>query len=255
MEVIPIRTHVIKEGEDLVDLLLSRVELRDGDVIAIADKVIAASQGRFVDYERIKPSKEAERLAEESGLEPGFAELVLRNSDIVIGTAMRTILTLKNGILIANAGIDHKNAPKGHASLWPEDPNGEARRIKDEIERRTGRKVGVIIVDSKLSPLRMGTTGFALGLAGFRGIRDFRGKSDLYGRRIIVTTLNIADDLAAAAHLLMGEGDEAVPFVVIRGAPIELGDFDPEEVKISPELCVYFRPLYASLLKEKFLNK
>lgn len=251
---IPVRTHVIREGEDLIDLLLSKVELQDGDVVAIADKVIAAIQGRFVNYELIEPSEEARKLAEESGLEPGFAELVLMNSDLVIGTAMRTILTLKNGILIANAGIDHKNAPEGFASLWPEDPNEEAKRIRDDIERRTGKKVGVIIVDSRLSPLRMGTTGFALGLAGFRGIRDFRGKKDLYGKRIRVTTLNVADDLAAAAHLFMGEGDETVPFVVIRGAPIELGDFNPEEVKISPEFCVYFRPFY-SCLKEKFLNR
>ena len=250
MEVIPIKTRLIGEGDDLVGILLSSFELEDGDVVAISDKVIAASKGMFVDYESLEPSNEAVKLARESGLEPGFAELVLRNSDIVLGTAMRTILTVRRGMLVANAGIDHKNAPEGKASLWPEDPNEEARRIRDEIGRRAGKKVGVIIVDSRLSPLRMGTTGFAIGIAGFRGIRDFRGRRDLYGRRILVTTLNVADDLASAAHLLMGEGDDLVPFVVVRGAPVELGDFDPEEVKISPELCAYFRPLYGSLAEK-----
>ncbi|MEM3739864.1 MAG: coenzyme F420-0:L-glutamate ligase [Candidatus Korarchaeum sp.] len=247
MEVIPIRTPLIREGDDVVAALISSFELRDGDVVAISDKVIAASEGRFIDYENLSPSEEALKLAMESGLEPGFAELVIRSSDAIIGTSLRTILSVKDGILVANAGIDHKNAPEGKAALWPEDPNLEARRIRDEIERRTGKRVGVIIVDSRLSPLRMGTTGFALGIAGFRAIRDFRGRRDLYGKRILVTTLNVADDLASAAHLLMGEGDDLIPFVVIRGAPVELGDFDPEEVKISPELCAYFRPLYGSL--------
>lgn len=247
MELIPVRTPLIREGDDLVGILLSRLELEDRDIIAISDKAIAASEGRFVDYESIEPSEEALRLARESGLEPGFAELVIRNADAIIGTSMRTILTVKDGILIANAGIDHKNAPDGKAALWPEDPNLEARRIREEIERRTGKRVGVIIVDSRLSPLRMGTTGLALGIAGFRGIRDFRGREDLYGKRILVTTLNVADDLASAAHLLMGEGDESVPFVVIRGAPVEMGDFDPEEVKIDPGLCAYFGPLYGRL--------
>lgn len=252
---IPVRTPLIKEGEDLVGVLLSAFRLEDGDVVAISDKVIAASQGRFFDYTGLEPSEEALRLARESGLEPGFAELVLKNADVVIGTSLRTVLTVKDGILIANAGIDHKNAPEGKAALWPEDPNSEARRIRDEIRKRVGKNVGVIIVDSRLSPLRMGTTGFALGIAGFRGIRDFRGRRDLYGKEILVTTLNVADDLASAAHLLMGEGDDSVPFVVIRGAPVEPGEFDPEEVKIDPELCAYFRPLYGPLLEGRRNSK
>ena len=249
MELIAIRTRKIVEGDDIVSLLLSLYDPRDLDIVAVADKALAASQGRFVNHD-IEPSEEAKRLAEESGLEPGFAELVIRNSDLVLGTAERTILTVKDGILVANAGIDHKNAPIGFAALWPEDPNYEARRIRDEIAKRTGRNVGVIIVDSRLSPLRMGTTGFALGIAGFRGIRDYRGKSDAYGKRILVTTLNVADDLASAAHLLMGEGDDLVPFVIIRGAPVEFGDFDPEELKISPDRCAYFRPIYGRLYEK-----
>ncbi|RSN74362.1 coenzyme F420-0:L-glutamate ligase [Candidatus Methanodesulfokora washburnensis] len=251
VEVIPIKSSVISKGDDVVSILLSKCKVEDGDIIAIADKAIAAAQGRFIRYEDIKPSDRAVELAKESGLEPGFVELVLRNSDIVFGTAYRTLLTLKNGILVANAGIDHKNAPKGYAALWPEDPNKEADRIREEIERRTGKKVGVIIVDSKLSPLRMGTTGFALGMSGFKGIRDFRGKRDIYGKKILMTVMNLADALAAAAHIFMGEGDDLVPFVLIRGAPVEMGQFNPDELKIEPEKCVYFRPLYLSRLTER----
>lgn len=246
MEVIPIKSPVISKGDDVVGILLSRCKVEDGDIVAIADKAIAAAQGRFVRYEDIKPSDRAVELARESGLEPGFVELVLRNSDVVFGTAYRTVLTLKSGILVANAGIDHKNAPKGCAALWPDDPNKEADKIRDEIERRTGKRVGVIIVDSKLSPLRMGTTGFALGISGFRGIRDYRGRRDIYGKRILMTVMNLADALATTAHIFMGEGDDLVPFVIIRGAPVEMGQSDPNELKIEPERCVYFKPLYLS---------
>jgi len=252
LEVIPIKSPVISKGDDIVTILLSRCKVEDGDIVAIADKAIAAAQGRFVRYEDIKPSEKAIELAKESGLEPGFVELVLRNADKVFGTAYRTILTLKDGILVANAGIDHKNAPKGHAALWPDDPNKEAERIRVEIEKRTGKKVGVIIVDSRLSPLRMGTTGFALGISGFRGIRDFRGKRDIYGKKILMTVMNLADALATTAHIFMGEGDDLVPFVLIRGAPVELGHFNPDELKIEPERCAYFRPLYLSRPRDVF---
>jgi len=255
LKVIPVRTERIEAGCDLVDLLLNRlsemgVELQDGDIILVADKAISHAQGRFVDLSTIKPSNEAVRLAEESSLEPEFAEVVLREADAVIGTSLRTILTVKNGNLVANAGVDHKNAPPGCAALWPEDPNREARDLAMEVRRRTGKLVGVIIVDSRLSPLRRGTTGFALGMYGFIGIRDYRGRRDLFGRRILVTTLNVADDLAAAGHVYMGEGRELTPFVIIRGAPVEMGGFDPEDLKISPKECAYFSPIARMMTDE-----
>ncbi|RLG50953.1 MAG: coenzyme F420-0:L-glutamate ligase [Thermoproteota archaeon] len=252
MRVIPLKSRVIKCGDDLVGLLLDSIEaagesLDDGDIVAVADKVIAHVKGRIVDYSSIKPSEEAVKLAREAELEPGFAELVLEHSDLVIGTAYRTILTIKDGVLVANAGIDHKNAPGGHAALWPEDPNREAEEIRLEILRRTSRRVGVIVVDSRLAPLRRGTTGFALGISGFKGVRDFRGGRDLFGNRIYVTMMNVADELASAAHLYMGEAAELTPFVLIKDPPVELGDFDPELLKISPEECAYFKPLYSKL--------
>ncbi len=252
MRVVPLRSRVIRRGDDLVALLLESIDaagetLEDGDIIAVADKVIAHVKGRIIDYSSIRPSEKAVKLAREAGLEPGFAELVLKHSDLVIGTSHRTILTIKKGILIANAGIDHKNAPSGHATLWPEDPDREAERIRLEILRRTGRRVGVIIVDSRLTPLRRGTTGFALGASGFRGIRDFRESTDLFGNKIHVTMMNVADELASAAHLYMGEARELTPFVLIKAPPVELGEFDPELLKISPEECAYFKPLYSKL--------
>ncbi len=147
MEVIPVRTGRIETGCDLVDLLLSRlsemkIELRNGDIILIADKAISHSKGRFVNLSAIKPSNRAIKLAEKSSLEPEFVEIVLREADTVIGTSLRTVLTVKDGNLIANAGVDHKNAPPGCAALWPEDPNREARKMAFEIRRRTGKLVG-----------------------------------------------------------------------------------------------------------------
>ncbi len=252
LQVFPIKTERIDVGCDLTSVILNslgsqNLELEDGDVLAVSSKVLSTSQGRVVRLSGVEASEEAGRLAEAHSLEPEFVELVLREADEVYGGVHGALLTLKDGVLTANAGVDHKNAPPGHAALWPRNPWMEAERIRREILRRTGRRIGVIIVDSHLSPLRMGTRGLALAVAGFRPVADLRGRTDLYGRRIRITRHSIADDLASTAHLVMGEADEGTPAALIRGAPITLTeDVNPSETLISCDECIYVKGLKGS---------
>lgn len=249
MKLIPVKTRLLKQFEDAVESLLRAIQdqglkLRNGDVLAITDKIIALSEGRIVKMRDFKPSCRAKKLAERYNLEPPFVEMVLREADEVYGGVTRAILTLKDNILIANAGMDHKNVPQKSISLWPSNPHKSANKIRKEILMKTGKKIGVVLVDSHVSPLRMGTTGFALGISGFNPVKDYRGRLDLYGKPLMITRLNLADDMAAAAHLLMGESDERVPLVIIRGAPVELTeDYNPRTISISKEDCIYMKNL------------
>jgi len=249
MRLIPVKTPLVKEGDDVVSIFLDAVreeglDIEEGDIVAIADKIVAISEGRVVDFEEMKPSKRAKALAEKYMLEPGFVELVIRESDEIYGGVPRALLTLKNDIIIANAGIDHKNAPENSASLWPSKPDETAAKLRREIEARTRKRVCVILVDSHVTPMRMGTVGLALGIAGFRPVKDCRGMRDLYGKPLRVTRINLADDLASAAHFLMGETTERVPAVIIRNSNVEVtDDYNPREVVIPKKECLFMKNL------------
>ena len=251
MRIIPIKTPLIKKGDNIVNIFLGLIQeeglnIEDGDIVAFADKIIAISEGRFVNFGEVKPSKKAKSLAEKYMLEPGFVELVIQESDGgIYGGVPRALLTIKNDIIIANAGMDHKNAPGNTTSLWPSNPDETAAKLRGEIEARTGKKIGVILVDSHVVPMRMGTLGFALGIAGFRPVKDCRGLKDLYGKPLRITRINLADELAAAAHFLMGETDERVPIVIVRGSNVEITDnYDPREIVIPKEECLFMKNLF-----------
>jgi coenzyme F420-0:L-glutamate ligase len=256
MKLIPIKIRLLKQGDNAVEELITAVQdngfnIRNGDILAIADKIIAICDGRIVNLKNVTPSRKAFELAKKYQLEPPFVELVLKEADEIYGGVPRAILTLKHNFLIANAGIDHKNVPHGYAALWPLNPNESAKTLYEEIKKKTGKKIGIILVDSHVNPLRMGTTGFALGLAGFNPIKDCRGKLDLYGKPLRITRVNLVDDLAAAAHLLIGETNERTPLVIIRGAPIELiEDYNPNQINIPKEECLYMKNLFSGLTSE-----
>jgi coenzyme F420-0:L-glutamate ligase/coenzyme F420-1:gamma-L-glutamate ligase len=245
IEVIPIRTPLVERGADVAQQILrsateAGTHLEDGDIVAVADKILAIADGRVLDYTKVEPSTRARELAERFDLEPGFVELVLREAEQVYGGVSRALLTMKHGVLVANAGIDHKNVPPNHACLWPEDPNATAKTLRDSLQRLTGKRLGVVLVDSHVAPLRMGTVGFALGLAGFEPVRDCRGALDLYGKPLLITRVNVADDLASTAHLAMGETDERIPVVIIRGAPVKVTDeYDPKAIRIPASADLY----------------
>ena len=246
MRVLGLQTPLLKPGDDLPAIVLRAAQqvggLRDGDVVVIASSAVATVQGRLKRLSGVRPSRRAKLLAKRSGLEPKFVELVLREADEVLGCGRGGLVTLKGRRLCVNAGIDSSNAPPGHVLLLPKKPDGVARSFLQAF-KLAGASVGVIIADSHVQPLRMGTVGQALGVAGLEPVVDCRGQRDLFGKPLKMTFRAIADQLASAAQVVMGEAAERVPVVVVRGAGVELVERPKRSPKISPRRCVFFSRL------------
>jgi coenzyme F420-0:L-glutamate ligase len=246
MRLYAVKTRIIKTGDDMVEVILQslreqNLNLENNDILAVTSKIIAYAEDRLVKLSDVKPSDKAKKLAQQFSLQPEFAELILREADKIYGGVEKAVLTLKNGILIANAGIDNKNAPIGFAVLWPKNAEKWAMRIREEIKRKTGRKVAVLIVDSGLIPLRIGTVGLALAVAGFKPIKDCREEKDIYGKPLVITRHAIADSLASAAHLLMGEAAEKTPIVLIKDASVDFDDgvYGPADMMMPFKECIF----------------
>ena len=246
MRLYAVKTRIVKTGDNLSEVILEslkkqNLQLKNNDVLAVTSKIVSQAEGRTAKLKDIKPSKQARKLAERFSLQAEFAELVLREADKIYGGADKAVLTLKNGILAPNAGLDNKNAPAGFAILWPSSPEKSAESIREGIRSKTRKQIAVLIVDSGLAPLRRGTAGFALAVAGFKPIEDRRGDNDLYGKRIAITTHAVADDLASAAHLLIGEAAERTPVVLVRDAPVEFdeGVYGPANMMMPFKECIF----------------
>jgi coenzyme F420-0:L-glutamate ligase len=228
MIVHPIRSNLVKPGDSVPELFsyglaMNRVRLKTRDVVAVSSKIVGIAEKRIRYLENVKPGSKAKSLARKYSLTAAFAQAVLDEADTVVGGVRGALLTVKNGDAVANAGIDRKNAPEGAVVLWPRNADLSAKNIRRSIRRKSGKNVGVVIVDSRVSPLRLGTTGFAIGSAGFEPIEDIRGRVDLFGRRIEITVRAIADGVAAAAQLVMGEAADRIPFAIVRDAPVSFG--------------------------------
>jgi len=245
-----ISTKLIRLGDDLVDVILEALssqglEIEDKDLLAITSKAVAVAQKRLVKLSSIDPKEKAKTLAKKYGLEPSFVEVVLQESEKVYGGVTKTLLTLKNNVLVANAGVDRKNAPEGYVILWPLNPHESAEKIRREILAKTSKHVGVLIIDSRITPLRMGTTALAIGISGFKPIKDCRVERDLFSKRICITRHALADDLASAAHLVMGETTARTPAVLLRNAPVALSEeFNPNSMTIPAEQCLFMQSLW-----------
>jgi coenzyme F420-0:L-glutamate ligase len=253
MRLYAVKTRIIKLGDNLVDVTLESLEtqglqLEDNDILAVTSKVVSYAEGRLVKLSEIEPSGKARELARRYRLEPELAELILREADKVYGGAEKAVLTLKDSFLAPNAGIDNKNAPDDFVVLWPIDARKSAEKIREEIKTRTGRRIAVLIIDSGLVPLRIGTIGLALSVAGFKPIKDDRSEKDLYGKPIVITRQAVADDLASAAHLLMGETTNQVPIVLIRDAAVDFdeGVYGGSNMMMSASECLYMSALRCS---------
>ena len=213
----------VPPGADLagvVDTALaaSNVSLQGGDVVVLAQKIVSKAEGRLVELAAVSPSPRAVDLARETGKDPRLVELILRESTGVL--RMRTNLIVvehRLGIVLANAGIDQSNVgARGEcALLLPENPDGTCAQVRTELMKRHGADVAVMIIDSIGRAWRQGTVGYALGLAGMAGLLDLRGQADRGGRALQSSELGLADEVAAAASLVMGQAAE--------GRPIEIG--------------------------------
>jgi F420-0:gamma-glutamyl ligase len=214
----------IKPNDDVANILIKSLEeqgikVEDNDIFVIAQKIVSKSEGRIVNLKDIKPSLKAIEISKLCNKDPEFVELVLKESEKVIKIAPgHLIVKNKQGIVCANAGIDKSNAEgEDVVILLPLDPDASAMKIRRRIQSLTGKKVGVIISDTYGRPLREGQINFAIGASGVSLFRDYRGKKDRYGYILHVKNIAQADEIASAAELLIGQADESIPAVIIRG--------------------------------------
>jgi coenzyme F420-0:L-glutamate ligase/coenzyme F420-1:gamma-L-glutamate ligase len=216
---------MVRARDDLPAMILAALDragemLRDRDVVVIAQKIVSKAEGRIVDLGDVVPSAQAIALAAEVGKDPGIVEVVLSESTKVVRSRPNLmIMQHRLGFVMANAGVDQSNvaASDGHlrALLLPLDPDGSAQAIRAALGRRAD--VGVVISDSFGRPWRRGTAGVAIGSAGIPSVIDLRGQPDLFGRKLEVSIVGFADEIAAAASLLQGQAAEAQPVIVVRG--------------------------------------
>jgi coenzyme F420-0:L-glutamate ligase/coenzyme F420-1:gamma-L-glutamate ligase len=223
----------IQAGDDLANILLDALEraglvLLDGDVVAIAQKIVSKAEGRLVALVDVEPGEYAVKLAEQVGKDPRLVELILRESEEVSRVRPGVIIVRHRlGFTSANAGIDRSNVGPGDGErvlLLPLDPDASAARLRAALQAATGAAVGVVITDSHGRPFRLGTVGVAIGVAGIPALWDRRGEPDLYGYRLQHTDVGVADEIAAAAGLLMGQAAEGLPAVLIRGLRLPPAD-------------------------------
>lgn len=205
--------------------------LLDGDVLVLAQKVVSKSEGRTVDLRAVTPSAEASRLsAELDGKDPRLLELILRESRRMVAKGRSTIIVeTHHGFVCANAGIDLSNVGVQRALLLPKDPDGSARRIREEVQRLRGVAVGVVITDTFGRPWRLGTTDVAIGVAGFGPLIDYRGQTDSYGYELRASVTAVADQIAGAAELVMGKTSR-VPAAIVRGCGLPQHDGSAQEL-------------------------
>jgi coenzyme F420-0:L-glutamate ligase / coenzyme F420-1:gamma-L-glutamate ligase len=233
---------IVQIGDDLIDIIdrgltQGNILLQDGDILVLAQKIISKAEGRWVNLALVQPSESAIEVANKIEKDPRLVEIILRESNQVIRTRPGTIIVEHRlGFICANAGIDHSNvAGDGDKNeewilMLPENPDASAREIQKKLEEKRGAHLGVMIIDSHGRAWREGVVGVAIGLAGMPGVVDMRGKSDLFGYKLKITTIGVADELAAAASLVMGQANEATPIVHVRGFPYPLREGSLKEL-------------------------
>ncbi|HYM73120.1 MAG TPA: coenzyme F420-0:L-glutamate ligase [Stellaceae bacterium] len=218
---------MVQPGDNLSAIAISALVDADlapeaGDVLVVAQKIVSKAENRFVDVGSVTPSARAIELGAQTGKDPRFVEVVLSESRRIVRHRANLIVAEHNlGFVMANAGIDHSNVAVDDGTervlLLPVDPDGSAHALREQLIAAYGVPIGVIISDSFGRPWRRGTVGVALGAAGLPAIIDWRGHPDLFDRPLEVTETGFADEIAAAASLVMGQADEGMPIVLVRG--------------------------------------
>ena len=244
LALIPIHFPIVRLGDNLAQVVSGCLDneglrLQHGDILTVASKIVSTCERRVIPLTDVSVSPRARRLANRWRIDERLAAVVIDEAEQILGGVNGFLLTVKNGILTPNAGVDLKNSSPGTATLWPINPDRSARQLRRNLERRYKTTIGVEIVDSHVTALRLGTVGLAIAVSGFVPIRDRRGIQDIFGRSIRVTQANVADDMAAAAHSLMGESAERVGAVLIRGAPVQAcGRGNSGVIKLSAKKCL-----------------
>ena len=252
LSVIPVKLPKIRPGQRLDSVIIDAFEEHGltphtGDVASVASKIVSIAEGQIIQFDLVQPSKLADLFSARWSIDRRLAQIIINESDAILGGVKGFVLTIKHGILTPNAGVDQKNSRLGTVTTWPKNPDLTADRLRISLRKRFRANIGVEIVDSRVTALRMGTIGLAIGISGFSPIRDERGGKDLYGRLVRATRANIADDIASASHLVMGERNERVGLVLVRGARVRLGQFSSELARLNKRQCLISTalPLYA----------
>jgi coenzyme F420-0:L-glutamate ligase/coenzyme F420-1:gamma-L-glutamate ligase len=214
---------LVKEGDDLAKLIIetaerNKVSIEDGNVLVVAQKIVSKAEGRIVKLRNVEASDKAKKLAKITRKDSRFVDLVLSETAKIVKASPETLIVkdVRDTICI-NAGIDKSNVSGGDAyALLPKDPDESARRIRRRILKISGKKVALVICDTSSRPFRRGQVEFAIGLAGIKPLKDYRGQEDLFYYKLKVKNVAIVDEIACAAELVIGQGKEKIPVVVIK---------------------------------------
>src|SRR3990170_4031135 len=225
IEIIPVENlPLIAEGDSLGELIVEAAAkqgtpIKQGDIVVVTHKIVSKSEGNIVNLDTLSPSEQAREIAQKTGKEPAFVEAVLGETKEIVRVGPNSLITEnRNGVICANAGIDKSNIEgEKNIALLPRNPDESAQRIRSEIKKLTSHDVAVVISDTHGRPLRMGEINVAIGVAGIKPIRDRRGEKDLFGYVLRIKQTAVADELASAAELVIGQASEGIPAAIIRG--------------------------------------
>lgn len=235
----------VRQGDSIARLIFkacshSDITLTPGDILVIAHKIVSKAEGRIVRLDEIRPSARALKLARELNKDSRLLEIILKESRRIIRMGGGTIIVeTHHGYICANAGVDLSNVGLGLVALLPQEPDRSAREIREEVRQLSGVTPGIIISDSFGRPWRLGTVDVAIGVSGLESLKDDRGKSDQYGYELKASVVAVADELAAAAELVMGKRGQ-VPVAIIRGYNVESKEGSVKEL-LRPEAEDLFR--------------
>ncbi len=225
LQIMPLdQLPLLKKGDDLAEMIVSRarklgVGIKNRDLVVIGQKAVSKAEGRIIDIGDVSPSVRAAKIAKKTGKSPQFVEIVLKESSKVLRADENAfVVRTKRGATCLNAGVDKSNV-KGNSTyaLLPQDPDASARRLRKRIWQLTGRQVAVVICDTRSRPFRKGQVEESIGVAGLNPLVDYRGQKDLFGYTLRFKNVSLADELASAAELVMGQGREKAPAAIIRG--------------------------------------
>lgn len=231
----------IKPGDDVASHILQaarlqNVEIQEGDILVVTQKIVSKAEGRIVDLTRVEPSSSAKELSNTTGRDPRYIQVILDETKSVVRLKQsHLIMETHHGFVCANAGVDKSNVDgEVNVVLLPVDPDASARRIREEISKATGKDVAVIISDTFGRPWRTGHVNFAIGIAGLKPVKDYRGQKDMFNYTMAVTMMAVADELASAAELVMNKAD-GVPVALVKGYDYPRGEGSVSELIRPPE--------------------
>lgn len=244
MEIFPIKIPKKDAGFDLFRTIVeSEFQFQENDIVVLSSKFVSMSEGSLIDLKSVRVSNRARALASRFKMDEKIAQISLQESDYLVSGIPGFLLTINDGMIAPNSGIDKSNCPPGKIVLYPKDSFKSAKQLRKKFSKKFGIKIGIVISDSRLMPTRIGCTGIAVGVSGFDPVDDERGKWDLFGKKLMVTFKATADCLATIGVFVMGESNESIPIVVIRGANVKKTErnLSMKDMTVNPKIDIYLR--------------